>query len=83
MKPSNLLFIMSDEHNRAVMGCSGHKMILTSNLDRLAAAGTRFTDAYCISPICVPSRASFATGQYVNRIRFWDNAIPYDGTIPS
>ncbi len=83
MKPSNLLFIMSDEHNRAVMGCSGHPMIRTPNMDRLAASGVRFTDAYCNSPICVPSRASFATGQYVNRIRFWDNAIPYDGTVPS
>ena len=43
----------------------------------------RFTDAYCNSPICVPSRASFATGRYVHEIRFWDNAIPYNGSRPS
>jgi len=43
----------------------------------------RFTDAYCNSPICVPSRASFHTGRYPHQIRFWDNGIPYDGSVPS
>ncbi len=83
MQPRNLLFIMSDEHNRRILGCHGHEMIQTPNLDALAASGVRFTDAYCNSPICVPSRASFATGRYVQQIRFWDNAIPYDGSVPS
>src|ERR1700758_806447 len=83
MKPANLLFIMSDEHSRRVLGCYGHKMIRTPNLDALAARGVRFTDAYCNSPICVPSRASFASGRYVHDIRFWDNGIPYDGSVPS
>jgi choline-sulfatase len=83
MTPTNLLFIMSDEHNRRVLGCDGHEMIRTPHLDALAAGGVRFTDAYCNSPICVPSRASFATGRYVHRTRFWDNAIPYDGSVPS
>jgi choline-sulfatase len=83
MKPKNLLFIMSDEHSRRVLGSYGHSMIQTPNLDRLAARGVRFTDAYCNSPICVPSRASFHTGRYPHQIRFWDNGIPYDGTVPS
>ena len=83
MPTSNLLFIMSDEHSRRVLGCYGHPMIRTPNLDRLAARGARFTDAYCNSPICVPSRASFATGRYVHDIRCWDNATPYDGRVPS
>ncbi|MGA8402071.1 MAG: sulfatase-like hydrolase/transferase, partial [Stellaceae bacterium] len=83
MTPSNVLFILSDEHSRRVLGCYGHQMIRTPNLDRLAANGIRFTDAYCNSPICVPSRASLATGQYVHDIRFWDNGIPYDGSVPS
>jgi len=43
----------------------------------------RFTDAYCNSPICVPSRASFHTGRYVHQTRFWDNAIAYDGSMPT
>jgi choline-sulfatase len=83
MKPRNLLFIMSDEHSMRVLGCNGHPTIRTPNLDRLAASGVRFTDAYCNSPICVPSRASFQTGRYVHDIRFWDNAIAYDGSVPS
>ena len=81
--PANLLFILSDEHNPRVLGCAGHAMIKTPNLDRLAASGVRFADAYCNSPICVPSRASLATGRYVHQIRFWDNGIPYDGSVPS
>jgi choline-sulfatase len=83
MQPANLLFILSDEHSRRVLGCYGHPMIRTPNLDRLAARGVRFTDAYCNSPICVPSRAALATGRHVHDIRFWDNAIPYDGSVPS
>jgi choline-sulfatase len=83
MKPSNLILIMSDEHNKRVLGCHGHPMIRTPNLDRLARRGVRFTDAYCNSPICVPSRASFQTGRYVHDIRFWDNCIAYDGSVPS
>ena len=63
MKPKNLLFIMADEHNRAMMGCSGHALVKTPNLDALAARGTRFTNAYTNSPICVPARASLATGR--------------------
>ncbi len=83
MTPSNLLFILSDEHNRRIMGCSGHPMVRTPHLDQLAARGTRFTDAYCNSPLCVPSRASLATGRYVHDVRAWDNAQPYDGSVPS
>src|SRR5438132_2751895 len=83
MKPANLLFILSDEHSRRVLGCYGHTMIRTPNLDRLAARGVRFSDAYCNSPICVPSRAALATGRPVHQIRFWDNGIPYDGSVPS
>lgn len=70
---------MSDEHQARAMGCAGHAFIKTPNLDRLAANGIRFTNAYTPSPICVPARASFASGQYVHRNRLWDNAMPYTG----
>lgn len=83
MDSTNLVFIMSDEHNKRITGCYGHPMIKTPNLDRLAAAGTRFADAYTNCPICVPARASFAAGQYVHKVRCWDNAIAYRGTPPS
>jgi choline-sulfatase len=83
MKPANVVVVMSDEHSRRVLGCYGHPMIKTPHLDRLADRGIRFSDAYCNVPICVPSRACFATGRYIHQIRFWDNAIPYDGSVPS
>ena len=80
MKPANLLFIFSDQHNVNVLGCHGNRAARTPHLDALAARGTRFTNAYTNSPICVPARASLATGQYVHRIRHWDNASPWNGT---
>tara|TARA_A100001037_G_scaffold83142_1_gene75200 strand:+ start:22971 stop:24443 length:1473 start_codon:yes stop_codon:yes gene_type:complete len=82
MKPTNLLIIMSDEHNRRVLGCHGNDLVKTPNVDALAARGTRFTDAYTNCPICVPARASFATGRYVHQIRNWDNGHPYAGQVP-
>jgi choline-sulfatase len=83
VKPANLLIIMSDEHDPRWMGCSGSKLMHTPNLDRLAARGLRFTDAYTTCPICVPARAAFAIGKYIHQIGFWDNADPYDGSVPS
>lgn len=78
---SNLLVIMSDEHQARALGCAGHPFVRTPNLDALAARGTRFSNAYTPSPICVPARASFATGLYPHQTRLWDNAMPYDGSI--
>ena len=81
MNPSNILFIMSDEHNRRMLGCYGHAQVKTPNLDRLAERGTRFTAAYTNSPICIPARATFATGRYAHETGYWDNAMPYEGRI--
>ena len=78
--PTNVLLVMSDEHRPDALGRAGHPLVETPALDRLAADGTRFTNAYCSSPLCAPSRASFATGRYVHDIGHWDNATPYDGT---
>lgn len=80
-RPQNTVFILSDEHHRGISGCYGHPFISTPAIDGLAARGTRFTDAYCNSPICVPSRAALATGRHVHRINCWDNATPYHGQI--
>jgi choline-sulfatase len=74
---------MSDEHSSKVLGCYGHAGVHTPNLDRLAAQGTRFASAYTNCPICVPARASFATGLYVFETRCWDNAFAYTGSPPS
>jgi choline-sulfatase len=83
MQATNLIFIVSDEHNKRVLGSYGHSSIKTPHLDRLAGRGTRFTNAYTNCPICVPARASFATGKYVHQHGYWDNAIAYDGRVPT
>jgi choline-sulfatase len=80
MRPTNVLLLLSDEHSRRVLGCYGNPVVRTPNLDALAARGTRFRSAYCQTPICVPSRASLATGRYAHTIDSWDNATPYVGT---
>jgi choline-sulfatase len=82
MDAQNLLIIMSDQHHPKLMGCAGHEIIQTPNLDALAERGTRFSAAYTTCPICVPARASFMTGKYVHQIGFWDNAMGYDGSVP-
>ena len=74
---------MNDQHSRNFLGCYGHPLVQTPNLDALANAGTRFVKGYTTSPICVAARASLATGKYVHDIGFWDNAIAYDGSVPS
>lgn len=81
--PQNLVVILSDEHSAKALGCYGHPLVQTPNIDRLASSGVRFDAAYCNSPVCIPSRASIATGRYINQVGFWDNADPYDGSITS
>jgi len=80
VRPTNVLFINSDQHSPRVLGCYGNDVVQTPNLDALAARGTRFRNAYCPTPICVPSRASLATGRYAHTIDSWDNGTPYVGT---
>ena len=77
----NILFLFSDEHDPRHMGVSGSPLAHTPNMDALAARGTRFVNAYTPSPICVPARASLATGLEVHDIRCWDNALAYDGGV--
>ena len=83
MQAKNFLFILSDQHHRLFSGAYGHPTVQTPHLDALAARGTRFQNAYTNCPICVPERASLATGRYVHQIGFWDNGHPYDGSVPS
>ena len=51
LKRPNILLIMSDEHDPAVTGCYRHPLVQTPNLDRLAAEGVLFENAYCNNPI--------------------------------
>ncbi|MAH83862.1 MAG: sulfatase [Rhodospirillaceae bacterium TMED8] len=83
LPPKNLIIFMSDEHTRSATGCYGHPIASTPNLDKLAGDGVRFDKAYTNCPVCVPARASFATGRYVHQISCWDNATPFDGSDPN
>ena len=82
MNAKNLIIFMSDGHDPRYLGSAGHPLMHTPALDRLAARGTRFANAYTPCPICVPARASFATGRHVHQTGCWDNAHAYDGDLP-
>ncbi|MBN3561045.1 sulfatase-like hydrolase/transferase [Aliamphritea spongicola] len=82
IKPTNVLFIICDEMSRQSLSCYGNQLVKTPNIDRLVREGSCFTQAYTPSPICVPTRASLATGQYVHQIGTWSSAEPYDGSVP-
>jgi len=66
---------MTDQHNANCLSCAGHPNVRTPNLDRIAAAGVRFSSSYCNNPICAPSRISFVTGQYCHTHRLQGNDI--------
>ena len=65
MKP-NIILIISDQHNTS-------KEAETPNLDSLAKQGTNFTDCYCSSPLCVPSRAGMLSGRLSSKTGVWNN----------
>ena len=66
----NILFLLTDNQRNDLLGCAGNPIIQTPNIDRLAANGVRFANAFCTSPICAASRASYLTGVYESRHRF-------------
>ena len=79
MKPQNLIILMADELSTKSVGCYGNRQVKTPNIDALAARGTRFTNAYTNSPVCMAARACFATGLYPHQSGYWDNSLAYDG----
>ena len=60
----NIVFILADDLGWSDVNCYGHRFHETPNIDRLAAGGMRFTDAYAACPVCSPTRASIMTGKY-------------------
>jgi len=72
----NVLFIMCDQLRFDYLGCAGHKTLRTPNIDRLAARGVRFTNAYVQSTVCGPSRMSAYTGRYMRSHGSIQNGIP-------
>jgi len=68
----NILFILIDDMGWADGGCFGSKYYRTPNLDTLAAAGMRFTQAYAACAVCSPTRAAIMTGKYPARLHLTD-----------
>ena len=74
----NILWICTDQQRADTIGALGNKFVRTPHINALASQGTAFTSAYCQSPVCTPSRASFLTGRYPRTTRCRQNgqAIP-------
>ena len=74
----NIVFILTDDQRYDAMSCAGHPFLRTPNLDRLAAEGVRFGNAFVTIALCAPSRACFLTGQYAHSHGIKDNKTHLD-----
>ncbi len=74
-KPTNILFILTDQQRQDGIGAYGKPGVQTPHLDRLAGHGIRFDRAYVAQPVCSPSRASILTGRYPHAHGVVENAI--------
>ena len=75
--PPNIAVIVTDDQGYADLSAYAHSApdIATPNMDRIAAAGVLFTEAYVSAPVCSPSRAGWNTGRYQQR---WDPNASWD-----
>ena len=75
----NIVFIFSDDHATAAIGCYGSRINSTPHIDRLAAEGVVFENAFCTNSICAPSRAVILTGKHSHLNGVPDNVASFDG----
>jgi arylsulfatase A len=81
--PPNFIFILSDDIAQGDLGCYGQELIQTPRLDRMAAEGTRYLQAYCGTSVCAPSRASFFTGLHSGHCPIRGNwEVAPEGQLP-
>jgi len=73
----NVILIMADDLGHAGLGCYGQKLIHTPEIDKMAAAGMRFTDFYASNTVCVPSRAGMLLGMHPGHAPIRDNFLPH------
>lgn len=79
----NFVLIFSDQHRADALGCAGSAFVQTPCLDRLAAEGTRFDQAFTPWPVCTPARASLWTGTYPTTHGIIDNVYDIDNAFES
>ena len=79
----NIIYILSDDLAQGDLGVYGQKLIRTPRLDRMASEGTRFTQAYCGTSVCAPSRASLLTGLHTGHSPVRGNwEVQPEGQLP-
>lgn len=77
----NIVVIVADDLGYSDLGVQGGKDVVTPNIDALAKAGTRFTNAYASCPVCSPTRAGLMTGKYQQRFGHEQNPLPSADTV--
>jgi choline-sulfatase len=82
-KAPNILIVMADQMAPAFLPIYGHALTRGPNMQALARNGVVFDSAYCASPLCAPSRASFMSGSLPSRTRVYDNAAEFTADIPT
>ena len=78
----NVLFILCDDLRPDALGCYGSKHVKTPRIDRLAAGGVRFTNGFCTTSLCSPSRASILTGLYAHAHGVRNNFTELPSALP-
>ncbi len=79
----NILLIMTDQHRWDYLGCYGADFVDTPNIDRLAASGVRFTNAFTNAPVCAPSRIGLASGMHPARVGTLTNSSYVPAHLPT
>lgn len=79
----NIIYIMTDQQSAAAMSCSGNPYVHTPNMDRLAANGVRFTNAYTAMPLSGPARAAMFTGYMPSESGVLENEVPLPDSLRS
>lgn len=75
MAPPNVLVVLSDQQRPDSCGVYGQRLPVTPRLDRLAAEGVTFDQAFTVQPVCGPARATLQTGRYPTTLGCWRNGI--------